>query len=37
MNRKKEMTQEKNLIEQNYPLNGDHKIQIVKPKWLTLE
>ena len=26
-----------NLIEQIYPLNGDHRIQTVKPKWLTLE
>ena len=25
-----------NLIEQIYPLNGDHRIQTVKPKWLTL-
>ena len=25
------------LIEQIYPLNGDHRIQTVKPKWLTLE
>ena len=26
-----------NLIEQIYPLNGDHRIQTVKPKLLTLE
>ena len=26
-----------NLIEQIYPLNGDHRIQTVKPKWLPLE
>ena len=26
-----------NLIEQIYPPNGDHRIQTVKPKWLTLE
>ena len=23
-----------NLIEQIYPLNGDHRIQTVKPKWI---
>ena len=36
MNKKQEMTQI-NLKEQIYPLNGDHRIQTVKPKWLTLE
>ena len=36
MNKKQKMTQI-NLIEQIYPLNGDHRIQTVKPKWLTLE
>ena len=30
------MDDSKNYIEQNYPLNGDHRIQIVKPKWRTL-
>ena len=27
----------KNKIEQNYPLHGNHRIQIMKLKWLTLE
>ena len=36
MNKKQEMTQI-SLIEQIYPLNGDYRIQTVKPKWLTLE
>ena len=36
MNKKQEMTQI-NLMEQIYPLNGDHRIQTVKPRLLTLE
>ena len=37
MNKKKQEMTQINLIEQIYPLNGDHGIQTVKPKWRTPE